>query len=74
MKRRTRIGLMAVLLVSGVLFGRMVNCEAAMKLDKSVEKKYLFAIPNGGYSSCNVHVVYTEYYSTSHSKIRLIKG
>lgn len=68
MKRKTRIGLMAVLLVSGVLFGRMVNCEAAMKLNKSVEKSFFFTVPEGGCSSCRVHVVYTEYYNTSHGK------
>ena len=67
-KRRSIMGLCMALLLSCVALGQTVNCEAAEQIDKSIEKTFLFTVPEGGCSTCRVHIDYTEFYNTNHGK------
>lgn len=62
-KRVRRIALIAVMLsILGIFGTNQIQARADTKKISKTKQTYLFAVPEGGWSSCSVDVVYTEYY------------
>ena len=55
---------LCVLIFEGFASDCICNVNA-LSIRKEQTKVYLFAVPNGGWSSCRVNIVYTEEYTHS---------
>jgi hypothetical protein len=62
---------LCVLIFEGFASDCICNVNA-LSIRKEQTRVYLFAVPNGGWSSCRVNIVYTEEYTHSSLNIEIL--